>query len=744
VRTPRLSPESERVLTVAAQERMAFGHRYLGVEHLALALLRERREEVEQAFAAAYADVRRFEDSLRREIGSFLESGSPDDLGATPRCREVLDLAGRMAEMRGVATVQPEHLFVALLREGRSVPVRILRALEADLGALEDALSSEPEARPSATPVLDGFGRDLTAMARRGELAPVVGREAELALVLQVLLRKSKNNPVLVGEAGVGKTAVVEGLARLLASPECPQPLLERRVIELSMASIVAGTKFRGDFEQRLLALIEEVRTHPDVILFLDELHTLVGAGATSDGSMDAGNLLKPALARGELRCVGATTIEEYRRYVEADPALERRFAKVLVDEPTPAMALEILERLRPTLEDHHEVAIRPQALEAAIDLTTRHVLDRRLPDKAIDVLDQTCARRRLERYTAAGGEQQAAIDEVDVARTLAQWTGIPLERLSGEAARDLLNLESELRALVVGQDAAVKAVARTILTARAGLADPNRPLGVFFFAGPTGVGKTWLAKCLARILFADAKRLVRVDMSEYAQEHTVSNLVGAPPGYVGHEREGLLISALRTHPHSVVLFDEVEKAHPKVFDLFLQIFDEGRLTGTRGQVADFRQAVVILTSNLPLGPTVSRRVGFGEQEVEVALDPRNALAQHLRPELVNRIDEIVSFAPLAPGVLRAIVDRLIGDIEDRMAERRIVLELDEAVYGHLIELADCSRYGARELQRVIDRQVRQPLAEAILQTGGEAARVAVSIAGGALSFDVRKEELSA
>ena len=753
MRMPRMSPDAERVLAQAALERNAFGHRYLGVEHITLALLREKRAELEQAFSESLLELGEYENSLRREISRFPETGGDEDFGPTPRCREVLGLAGRLANARKEPAVLPEHLIVAMLREGRSLPVRRLRAMDVDLAALEDALTSEPEERPTATPTLDKFGRDLTALARKGQLSPVIGRDEELALVAQVLLRKSKNNPVLVGEAGVGKTAVVEGLAQQLVSPECPEPLRGGRVIELSMASMVAGTKFRGDFEQRLMTLIEEVRDNPDVILFLDELHTVVGAGSASEGPMDAGNILKPALARGELRCIGASTIEEYRRHVEGDPALDRRFAKVLVNEPAPDVALAILERLRPSLEDHHQVTLSPAALKMAVDLTHRHVLDRHLPDKAIDLIDQTCARRRLESYDAPAEDAASAsassgevrIEESDVARTLAQWTGIPVERMSGQAARELLNIEGELKALVVGQDEAVKAVSRTILTAKAGLSDPQRPLGVFFFAGPTGVGKTWLAKSLAHVLFGDAKRLVRIDMSEYAQEHSVSNLIGAPPGYVGHENEGKLISALRTHPHSVVLFDEIEKAHPKVFDLFLQIFDEGRLTGTRDQIADFTQAVVILTSNIPLGPFVSRKVGFGEDDVEVQIDPRNALAQHLRPEIVNRMDEIITFGELTEDVLQSIVDRALNEIEERMAEHHLTLELDEAVYPFLIEKADCSRYGARELRRIVDRFVRQPLAQEILRSGGDgAARVVVTVDGDALGFDVRSEELYA
>ena len=738
---PSFSPDGERVFATAVQRSNELGQHFLGVEHLFLALVEVERARMARAFASVGADLAEFASELRRTLLNSPEAGTPNSEHITPRCSEVLDSAEQIANRSSDTAVGAQHLMAAIFREGRSLPLRLMEAMDLEVSALRDALetSAEREEASSSTPMLQRFGRDLTVLARRGKLSPVIGREEEMELLAQVLLRRNKNNPVLVGDPGVGKTAVVEGFAQLLLSDACPEPLRGRRIVELSLASLVAGTKFRGEFEERLMEILEEARTHPEIILFLDELHSLVGAGSTGSGdSMDAANIFKPALARGEISCIGATTIEEYRRYIEKDSALERRFERILIDEPSPAEALEILFRVRPALEKHHGLSIDPEAIECAVELTVRHVFDRRLPDKALDALDQSCARKRLQRLrNPESGDVGALVQRADVEATVSQWTGIPLARLSGEAARNLLGLEQELRQRVLGQDLAVRSVARTILTAKAGLSDPNRPLGVFFFAGPTGVGKTFLARGLAEVLFGDERRLVRIDMSEYQQEHAVSNLIGAPPGYVGHEREGLLISALRTHPHSVVLFDEVEKAHPKVFDIFLQIFEDGRLTGTHGKVADFRQSVVILTSNLDVTPAPTRRVGFetGEAVVET-IDPRKALLEHLRPELVNRIDEVVAFERLTGGALRSIVDGYVRDIAERLRERRIRLELAPEVYEFLLEQADTDSYGARELRRLVDRHVRQPLAEKILALGGEPGCVRISCPGGELQFE--------
>ena len=743
---PRLSPEAERLLSVAMEESVKLGNRFLGVEHLFLGLARERSSELAAVFPGGLAELTRFVETLRQKLRGQGGLGPDQEIILTPRGREVFQLAARIASRAGESQVAPAHLLEAVFGEGRSVPLRLMRALGIDVAEMHEALRpAEPEPAPEQkNSLLEKFGRDLTAMARRGQLAPVIGRRAEIELLAQVLLRKNKNNPVLVGEPGVGKTAVVEGFAQQLARPDAPEVFRGKRVVELSLGSLVAGTKYRGEFEERLLELMREVREHEDVILFLDEVHTLVGAGATGSGdALDAANIFKPALARGELRCIGATTIDEYRRYIEKDAALERRFEKILVEEPSPAETVEILQRLRPALESHHGVEIVPEALALAVELTVKHVHDRRLPDKALDAVDQSCARKRLQRYLHAGAPPAANGSRVqvlpeDVATTVSQWTGIPLERISGEAAKNLLNIEEALRERVVGQDGAVRAVARTILTAKAGLADPNRPLGVFLFLGPTGVGKTYLAQSLAQVVFGDQKRMVRIDMSEYMEPHAISNLIGAPPGYVGHEREGVLIAALRTHPHCVVLFDEVEKAHPKVFDLFLQIFDEGRLTGTHGKTADFTQAIVILTSNLPAQAEGGGPVGFSTgagAPAPAAADPRQALLQYLRPELVNRIDEVVVFQPLDRAGLRRIVDQYVHGIEQLLAARQLELALDEAVYDHLLLLAKCEQFGARELRRVVDHELRQPLAREVLRLGEDVGTIRVGLRDGALAF---------
>ncbi len=743
---PRLTPDGERALALSTQTSIELGQNFLGVEHLFLALIDVERPQLSRAFASRGADLADFASALRSSLASRPDAGDQLAGHITPRCNEVLTIAGELAGHVDGTAVGSRHLLAAIFREGRSVPLRLMRALELDVPGIREALAELPEPEPepaegTPTPMLDRFGRDLTALARGGKLSPVIGREQEMDLVAQVLLRKNKNNPVLVGEPGVGKTAVVEGFAQRLLAVDCPEPLRGRRIVELSLGGLVAGTKYRGEFEERLLQITKELQEHPEIVVFLDEVHALVGAGATGGGdSLDAANIIKPALARGEISCVGATTIAEYRRYIEKDSALERRFEKILIEEPSVEEALEILRRVGPGLEMHHGLRIDPGALEAAVELTVRHVFDRRLPDKALDAVDQSCARKRLERYRTPEGSGAPGGDVVgreDVEATVSQWTGIPLERVSGEAAQGILNLESELRELVLGQEAAVRAVARTILTAKAGLADPKRPMGVFFLAGPTGVGKTHLSKSLAEVLFGDERRLVRVDMSEYMQEHAVSNLIGAPPGYVGHEREGLLISALRTHPHCVVLFDEAEKAHPKVFDLFLQIFDEGRLMGTHGKAADFTQSVVILTSNLDVTPAPARSVGFSSgEEAQPAVDPRATLAEILRPELVNRIDEVIVFERLTGDALRRIVDGYLKDIEERLEERNVRLELTPEVYDHLLQQADTDAFGARELRRLVDRLVRQPLAEKILglKTDGGVVRVALKEDG--LAFE--------
>ncbi|MGE3167058.1 MAG: AAA family ATPase [Planctomycetota bacterium] len=748
---PQLSPHSVRVLTEAARQSTRAEHHFLGVEHLFLGLIEEEETGLADALASHGVDIPRLHAAIQQ--GSAAEGHHPwgDEMIYSPRCHAVIQLAGRIAGRRHRQAVEPSHLLEAVFREGRSVPLRLLRGFGADLTAIQASLQQETPPPPTETPLLDKYGNDLTALARAGALVPVIGRDSEQDKLQEVLLRKNKNNPVLVGEAGVGKTAIVEGFAQRVVQPNCPDPFVGARVIELSVASLVAGTKFRGEFEERLLGILDEARANKNVILFLDEAHTLVGGGSSGGDSLDAANILKPALARGDIRVIGATTIAEYRRGIEKDAALDRRFDKILVEEPTEDDTLRILRAVRPSFEAHHGVEIHERALEAALQLTMRHLPERRLPDKALDALDQSCARCRLKALRGTSAESEAndgptIVSENDVRQTVAQWTGIPVERLAGDTLKGLLNLEKHLKLRVVGQDAAVEAVARAVLTARAGLAPPQRPIGVFLFLGPTGVGKTELAKSLAGLLFGDERRLVRFDMSEYSEPHSVAKLIGAPPGYVGYEEEGLLIAAVRTHPHSVVLFDEIEKAHPQLSDLFLQIFDDGRLSGAHGHSADFRQAVVILTSNVVLEPEeAAGRLGFqagsaGEPKARGASQDagvRRALTKFFRPELVNRIDEILRFQPLGPESLRKIIDRYVGEIEDQLATLSVSLELADSAYSYLARRGESDMFGARELRRVVDHEIRQALAERLLRAGSPIHRVRVQAAGDQLEFDL-------
>jgi ATP-dependent Clp protease ATP-binding subunit ClpC len=724
----------------ATEESQRLGHGYLGVEHLFVALAETRGDELAEAFETQGLSLEEFTDQLRSRIHPLENAPWGKDLLVTPRCQQVMRLATKLAARRKKAQVSDEHILDAIFREGRSVPIRLLRAHDAQVAELWEALAPRPgkAAEPDQS-LLVRFGRDLTAQAKAGLLMPVIGREAEMAQVAEVLLRKRKNNPVLIGEAGVGKTAVVEGLAAKLVGEQEGHPLARSRIIELSVASLVAGTKYRGDFEERFLGILREAEEDPQVVLFLDEIHTLVGAGASSGEAIGASEIAKPALARGALRCIGATTIDEYRRHIERDAALERRFEPVMVEEPTPDETRKILQGLVPSLEKHHGVEIAAEAVEAAIDLTVRYVPARRLPDKSIDALDQCGARLRLETFASKKGEDAPPprVDRDGVVCTVSQWTGIPLERISAEEAGSLLDLEQRLRSRVLGQDRACRAVARAVLTSKAGLSDPERPSGVFLFLGPTGVGKTELAKSLAQVLFGDEKRLVRFDMSEYTEAHSVAKLIGAPPGYVGHDQEGQLVSAVRTHPHCVVLFDEIEKAHPQVFDLFLQIFDEGRLTGSRGQVADFRNAVVILTSNLQVRTEKRKTLGFstGEAAAETEIDPREALAGAFRPELLNRIDEILVFETLREPDLRVLVDRYVAGLEKLAAARELRIELDDEVYDFLIRQGVSEQFGARELKRAIDRWLRQPLAEELLRRGDNAGTVRVRLSDDRIVF---------
>jgi len=752
---------------------------------------------------------------------------------------KVMERAQDLAVEEGKAQVEPYHIASALLEVEESVGNKLLKE---SLGG-EKMKDVSQELKEEERSALERFGTNLTQLAKEGKLDPVIGREREINQVIEVLLRKSKNNPVLVGDPGVGKTAIVEGLAQRIANKEVPAELQDKEIIAIDMGSLVAGSKYRGEFEERLKSLLEEVKQKSNVILFIDEIHTVVGAGR-AEGSLDAGNMLKPALARGEIRLIGATTVDEYRKYIEKDPALERRFQPIYVDEPSEEETIEILKGLRPRLENHHKVKISDEAIESAVKLTKRFVTFRKLPDKAIDALDQACARKKLsvisvppevqelERKIKALDEeiqkaflegdyekeaqlkikkvqlekekqdllsklgsadlriqeikrrmeeldseiikasekgdyereanlkiekiklekelkelesaksQQLVVSAEDVAQVVSEWTGIPLSKLKEEEMERLLRLEEELHKRVIDQEHAVSAVAQAIRRARAGLKDPKRPIASFLFLGPTGVGKTELSKALAELLFGEEDALIRLDMSEFKEEHSVAKLIGAPPGYVGYEEGGKLTEAVRRKPYSVLLLDEVEKAHPRVFDLFLQVLDDGRLTDSHGRTVDFRNTVIIMTSNIGSQYLLSLSLDGEEKRVEEEFEKAKEkvleeLRYYFRPEFLNRIDEIIVFKPLTMKELLQIIDLLIANINKRLAEKNISIELSEEAKKHLVKLGYEPAYGARPLKRTLQRYLENPLAEKIIKGEiKEGDRVRVEYENGNLVFE--------
>ena len=732
---------------------------------------------VRDALAAGNAKPAKLRRALRRRLGKEGEP-RPRPLHRHPDLRAAFVAGKHLAEI-AAGSIKPVHVLFSLLQNPDPTFDECLVSIGGDRNALAEALErcvlgkgaegadancrvlgpvgklardAKPEAKAEAKPkkqsALAYFGRDLSRLAKDGKLAPVIGRKPEMLKIAQTLLQSRKNNVILVGEAGVGKTGVVEGLAQRIAQGKVPAELNATRIIELSMSLLVAGTQYRGEFEERMQAVIKEASADSNIVLFLDEIHTLMGAGKVG-GSMDAANILKPALARGEIRVIGATTIAEYRLHIEKDAALERRFQKVDVEEPTPAEALEILRGIRTRMEEHHGIKITDEAISAAVEWSVRYLPDFRLPDKAIDLLDTACAQARFLTFSgkdsiAAGtAAPHGAVDREQIAAVVASRCKIPVGTLTEDEGQRLRSMEESLGKRVKGQEAAIKTVSEAVRLARAGLGNPNRPVGSLLFVGPSGTGKTELAKALSEFLFHDESSLIRFDMSEFMEEHSVSKLIGAPPGYKGCDEEGQLTGKVRTRPYSVVLFDEIEKAHPRVLDIFLQIFDEGTLTDASGRKCGFRNAVIILTSNLGSGELAAKKeMGFGAKpedadEIQARMDERikSAIKKHLRPELVNRLSSIVQFHQLAQADIREIVGKCLAALNARLADRKIVVSLSPEVVDLIVKEGFSPEYGARELERTIERLISKPLAEAILAGSIKSGPVVANLKEGTVVF---------
>ncbi|MCR4428071.1 MAG: ATP-dependent Clp protease ATP-binding subunit [Caldiserica bacterium] len=721
----RFSEGGQRVITLAMEEAHRLGHNYLGTEHLLLGIIKEGNNIAIQALEkmgislpALKARVEEMITTTHR-VESFYMGAQ---IALTPRAKRVLELAYTEAKELGHPYVGTEHLLLALLREGEGVAARALEEEGVDLPRARAVVNSllAPEKQQKGktnTPTLDQFSRDLTQLAREGKLDPVIGRENEIKRVVNILCRRTKNNPALIGEPGVGKTAIVEGLSQRIVSGDVPEPLRNKRVVSLDMAAIVAGTKYRGEFEERMRKIINEIRRQQgEIILFVDEFHNIVHAGA-AEGAIDAASIFKPALARGELQCIGATTFDDYRKYIEKDAALERRFQPIHVNEPTLDETKNILKGIRHRYEEHHKVKITDEAVEAAVELADKYITGRFLPDKAIDLMDEASAKVRLEE-----GRENKEVTPEDVAQIVSIWTGIPVTRLAQSEAEKFLHIEEAIHQRIVDQDEAVRAVAEALRRSRAGLKDRRKPIGSFLFLGPTGVGKTELARALAEYLFGTEDALVKLDMSEYMEKHTVSRMVGAPPGYVGYEEGGQLTEKVRRHPYSVVLFDEIEKAHPDVFNILLQIMDDGRLTDAQGRVVDFRHVIIILTSNLGTAGALAKPFGFrlDDQPMMAYEEMKKRLLEEVkknfRPEFLNRLDDVVVFHPLEPEHIRQIVDLMIDRIGKEIKSKKLYLVLTDSAKDLLARKGFDPSFGARPLRRTIQHMVENPLSEKILE----------------------------
>jgi ATP-dependent Clp protease ATP-binding subunit ClpC len=808
------TPRAQQVLALARKEADRFNHAYVGTEHLLLGLIKLGQGVAVNVLERMGLELDSVRVEVEKEVGSGPPQKSPGNIPYTPRVKKVLALANKEAKALNHSYVGTEHLLLGLLREGEGVAARVLKRLdvdiqrtrneilaeidpnfspedmdeddedddEDDMGVFEDEGGNQPEASAqesseskTKTPALKAFGRDLTKLAQEGGLDPVIGRSDEIERVIQILCRRTKNNPVLIGEAGVGKTAIVEGLAQEIVTGNVPELLRDKKVITLDLALMVAGTKYRGQFEERIKAVMDEIRKVKNVILFIDELHTIVGAGS-AEGAMDASNIIKPALSRSELQCVGATTLNEYRKYIEKDSALERRFQQVKVDEPSVSDAILILQGLREKYESHHKAIYTQAAIEAAVKLTSRYLTARFLPDKAIDVLDEAGARARigtmtrppsikeaelkieeinklkvaaiseqdfekaaalrddeknakkaledtLKQWRATSEEKVVTVDDEDIMTVVSKWTGVPLKRMEQKETEKLLNMEGELKGRVIGQNEAVVAISKALRRSRADLKDPKRPIGSFLFLGPTGVGKTYLARNLAEFMFGDKEALIQIDMSEYMEKFTASRLIGSPPGYVGYEEGGQLSEAVRRRPYSVVLFDEVEKAHPDVMNLLLQILEDGTVTDSLGRKIDFRNTIIIMTSNVGAS-TIKRQtsLGFGamnadESDFEGMKEKiLEESKRYFKPEFLNRLDDLVVFHMLEKVDLNQIVDLEVSKLVARLKEKEIDMTLAENARELLIEKGFDPNYGARPMRRAVERYLEDPLAEALLR----------------------------
>lgn len=746
------------LLAAAAEEARRLNHNYIGTEHLFMAVIQNEDGPTAVLLKRAGLNPRHVYNEIRREVGKLDGSLIDDVLPLTPRTEIVLSLAIFLAEREENDEIDETHLLLALLQEGEGIPVRKLidlgfnlnlwlqkliieihgkdlpddddafddspndfdfPALGDDFNLEEDSVERSPKSRNNTrmpTPLLDKYGRDLALQADHGKIGPAIARDAEIRQLARTLARSKKNNPLLLGDAGVGKTAVVEGLAWAIHEGTAPKPLLDKRIVQIEIGTLVAGTSLRGQFEERLIGIVDEARNAGNVILFIDEIHTIVGAGDTIDSNLDAANILKPALARGEIVCIGATTHEEYRRAIAQDPALDRRFRTLDIEEPSQEDTLAILSAQRLRLEEHHGVTIRPEALEAAVRLSVRFLPDRRLPDKALDLLDEACTRVIIR--TQSPDEDTNPGTEVhveNIAQVLSEWTGIPVTDLTKDEKRRLAALEETLLKRVIGQEKAVRTVSEAIKTARAGLSNPNRPIGVFLFLGPSGVGKTELARALASFLFGSDESMIRLDMSEFHDAHTVARLIGAPPGYKDTQRGGQLTDALRRRPYSVVLLDEVEKAAPEVFDIFLQVFDEGRLSDAHGKVVDARHSVFIMTSNIGTEDTGKVSLGFAGGTLREP-DYEAHLKRFFRPEFLNRLDEIITFRALDQETMSQILDLQLGELHQRLTEQHLKLVLSDEARALVLEKGYDPINGARPLRRAIERLLTRPLSAKIVE----------------------------